>query len=78
MTLWGIINLEQDFLWEYDNWNGGLHAMVVYHYRRFYARLIYARRFKPYEPDYLFFEGQDRFDLTVGYELFGGSSVKRK
>lgn len=67
-----VRDLEQDFLWEYDNWNGGLHAMVVYHYRRFYARLTYARRFKPYDLLYLFSEGQDRFDLTVGYELFGG------
>ena len=56
----------------YNDLNSGLHLMMVYHYRRFYAKLMYARRFKPYEPDYLLFEGQDRLDLTVGYELFGG------
>ena len=62
----------------YNDFNSGMHLMAVYHYRRFYARLTYAHRFQPYEPAYLFFEGQNRFDLTVGYELFGGGSTKRK
>jgi len=69
-----INDVDEDFLWQYNNWNGGFHAMIVFHYRRFYARLTYARRFQPYDLVFLFSEGQDRFDLTVGYELFGGSA----
>lgn len=72
-----INDVDEDFLWQYNNWNGGLHGMVVFHYRRFYAKLTYARRFQPYDLVFLFSEGQDRFDFTVGYELFGGDAVDK-
>lgn len=71
-TGFSFVEVDSEPTQYYNDWNSGLHLMMVYHYRRFYARLMYARRFKPYEPAYLFFEGQDRFNFTVGYELFGG------
>lgn len=54
----------------YNNFYYGLNGVLGIEWNRLYAKLVYIRRFKPDDLVYFPTKGQNRLDVTLGYNLF--------
>lgn len=62
-------NIDSEDIRDLSNFYYGMNGVLEVEYRKFHLKIMYVRRFKPDDLVFYLTEGQNRFDLSIGYSL---------